>query len=290
LNKTYKPSPYRVKQIYVPKTRDIYIAPFYPDRIIHHAVVKVLGPIWEKLFIYDSYACIKGKGQHRGSRRTMEFVRRNHYCLKCDISKFYPSMWHDVLFRIVQRKIKCRDTLQLLKEITYSIPGGRNVPIGNYTSQWFGNVYLTDLDYRVKHYYRIRDYVRYCDDFILFSDDKRRLREIAKDLEQWLMTDLGLKMSKCELFPVTSGVDFLGYRHFPDYILLRKSTAMRIKRRLKLLPGLLNAGRLTLDQVRSSVASSMGWMKWANTHNMSIRTQIAELEGFINERAAAQAV
>jgi len=285
-NKTYRPSPYRVKQIYIPKTRDIYIAPFTPDRIIHHAIMNVLEPIWEKLFIHDSYACIKNKGIHKGSKRTMEFVRHNRYCLKCDISKFYPSMKHDVLYRIIQRKIKCKDTLKLLKDIIYSIPDGRNVPIGNYTSQWFGNIYLNEVDMRAKHLYKIKHYIRYCDDFLFFSDSKSQLREIAKDLRVWLDRDLGLRMSKCELFPVTQGVDFLGYRHFPGYVLLRKSTAVRIKRRLKILPRLFEAGRITLEQFRSSIASSVGWMKWANTHNLSLKTQIDQLQEFINGKAA----
>lgn len=285
INKTFRPSPYRIKQIYIPKMRDIYIAPFNPDRVIHHAIMNVLEPIWERLFIYDSYACIKDKGLHAGSKRTMEFVRKNRYCLKCDISKFYPSMKHDILYRIIQKKIKCKDTLKLLRDVIYSVPDGQNVPIGNYTSQWFGNVYLNELDQRVKHVYKIRHYVRYCDDFVFFSDDKRRLREIAKDLKVWLADELGLRMSKCELFPVAQGVDFLGYRHFPDYVLLRKSTAVRIKRRLRILPQLLKAGRITMGQFRSSIASSLGWMKWANSHNLSLKTQIDKLLELCNGQA-----
>jgi len=290
LNKTYRPSPYRVKQIYIPKTRDIYIAPFNPDRVIHHAIMNVLEPIWEKLFIYDSYACIKNKGLHRGSKRTMDFVRHNKYCLKCDISKFYPSMKHDVLFKIIQRKIKCKDTLALLKAVIYSVPDGHNVPIGNYTSQWFGNMYLNELDHRAKHVYKIKNYLRYCDDFVFFNDDKRQLRWIAEDVKTYLAQELGLRMSKCELFPVANGVDFLGYRHFPNYVLLRKSTAVRIKRRLRMLPRLFEAGRITLEQFRSSIASSLGWMMWANTHNLSLKTQIEKLMEIANGKKLAQAV
>jgi len=290
LNKTYRPSPYRVKQIYIPKTRDIYIAPFNPDRVIHHAIMNVLEPIWEKLFIYDSYACIKNKGLHRGSKRTMDFVRHNKYCLKCDISKFYPSMKHDVLFRIIQRKIKCKDTLALLKAVIYSVTDGHNVPIGNYTSQWFGNLYLNEVDMRAKHIYKIKYYLRYCDDFLFFSNDKQDLREIARDLKAYLSNELGLRMSKCELFPVANGVDFLGYRHFPNYVLLRKSTAVRIKRRLRMLPRLFEAGRITLEQFRSSIASSLGWMMWANTHNLSLKTQIEKLMEIANGKKLAQAV
>jgi hypothetical protein len=164
------------------------------------------------------------------------------------------------------------------------------VPIGNYTSQWFGNVYLNELDMRAKHVYKIKHYVRYCDDFLFFSNDKSQLQEISKDLKVYLADTLGLRMSKCELFPVSQGVDFLGYRHFPRYVLLRKSTAVRIKRRLRMLPKLFESGRITLGQFRSSIASSLGWMMWANTHNLSLKTQIDKLMEFINGKTAVQAV
>lgn len=282
VNDTYRPSPYRLKQIYIPKTRDIYIAPFYPDRVIHHALMNVIEPIWDKLFIEDSYACRKGRGLHGGSSRTMEFVRRNQYCLKCDIKKFYPSMNHDILFEIVERKIKCKRTLNLIHMIIYSIPGGQNVPIGNYTSQWFGNLYLNELDQRMKHLHHIKDYVRYCDDFLLFHKDKRVLRSVAGDIKSYVENTLKMRLSQCELFPVSHGVDFLGYRHFPGYVLLRKSTATRMRRRLKVLPRLFAAGRITLEQFRSSVASMMGWIKWANTRNFKTAIQIDNLVEFIN--------
>jgi hypothetical protein len=243
------------------------------------------------MFIHDSYACIEGKGLHVGSQRTMEFVRANKYCLKCDISKFYPSIKHDILFNILKRKIKCKDTLNLIKAIIYGIGGGQNVPIGNYTSQWFGNIYLNELDQHVKHVYKVKNYVRYCDDFLFFHNDKAELRRIAKDLKGYLDKTLGLKMSKCELFPVSQGVDFLGYRHFPKYVLLRKSTAIRVKRRLKILPKLLAAGRITLEYFRSCIASYGGWMRWANCHNLSLKLQLDKLQEILDAgKAQAQAI
>jgi len=146
--KNFRTSSYRLKVIHEPKTRTIYRLPFYPDRIVQHALMNVIEPIWDAMFISDSYACRKGKGLHAGSRRTMEFVRRYKHCLKGDISKFYPSIDHDILFARVQQKIKCPDTLWLLGDIIYSLPGGKNVPIGNYTSQWFGNLYLNRSEER----------------------------------------------------------------------------------------------------------------------------------------------
>ena len=117
--------------------------------------MNVLEPIWDNLFIHNSYACRKGKGQHRGSTKCAEYVRKNKYCLKCDIKKFYPSINHDILFNIIKKKIKCKKTLNLLHDIIYSIEGETNTPIGNYTSQWFGNLYLNELDMYVKHVLKI---------------------------------------------------------------------------------------------------------------------------------------
>lgn len=277
--KTFKTSTYQSKMIYEPKTREIFVLPFSPDRIVQHAIMAILSPIWDALMISDSYACRVGKGQHVGSRRVMGFIRRYKYCLQCDILKFYPSIDQDVLAGIVRQKIKCRDTLWLLDDIIYSFPGGKNVPIGNFTSQWFGNLYLHELDRLVKHSYKIPAYLRYCDDFCLFSDSKRQLQEMKIALGEFLADRLKLKYSYAEVFPTSHGVDFLGYRHFPKgYILLRKSTAQRVKRRLRFLPKLLAMGKITPDQYRSSLASTRGWLRWANTHNFKLTTKFDQLE------------
>lgn len=278
LNKTFRTAPYKTKIIYEPKQREIFILPFFPDRIVHHALMRVIEPIWDKFFIYDSYACRKNKGIHAGSKRTMEFVRRNKYCLKCDISKFYPSINHDILFQIVQRKIKCKDTLWLLNDIIYSYPGETNVPIGNYTSQWLGNLYMNELDQYLKQERNIKDYIRYCDDFLLFSNDKAHLNKMAIDIKKIAFDKLRLTLSKCDLFPLSHGVDFLGYRHFRKFILLRKSTTKRVKKRLNRIPYQLKRGHITVEQYRSSLASTKGWMKWANTHNLQLSLQIRRLE------------
>lgn len=212
----------------------------------------------------------------------MEYVRKNNYCLKCDVSKFYPSVDHDILYKILQRKIKCADTLWLIKNIIYSYPSGKNVPIGNYTSQWFGNMYLNELDTYVKHVLKCKDYIRYCDDFCFFHNDKTVLNAVAKSIESFLYTNLSLKFSKCDLFLVSHGVDFLGYRHFRKYILLRKSTAKRVKKRLARLPRLLVKGRITKEQFESSIASTWGWLKWANTYNFQLLLDINNLRKVTN--------
>lgn len=287
INKTFRTSRYCEKTVYEPKKRTIYVLPFAPDRIVQHALMNVLIPIWDKLFIETSYACRAGRGVHEGSRKTMEFVRRNKYCLKCDISKFYPSIDQDVLMAIVRKKIKCKDTLWLIEEIVRSFPGGKNVPIGNFTSQWFGNLYMNELDQYVKTELKIKDYIRYCDDFCLFHDDKAVLNDAAKKVKAFIEDRLLLRFSKCDLFPVSHGVDFLGYRHFKKYILLRKSTAKRVRKRLKRLPELHAKGKITDEQFMSSVGSTYGWMRWANSHNLAQKIRLDEMMKEAKENVAA---
>lgn len=270
-DKTFTTSSYTQKTIHEPKERIIYKLPFNQDRIIQHALMNILEPIWDALMIHDSYSCRTGKGIHAGSRRTMEFIRKTKhgYCLKMDVRKFYPSINHDLMFNIVKQKIKCKDTLWLLHDIIYSFGGGYNIPIGNYTSQWLGNLYMNELDQHLKHEYHVKNYVRYCDDVIILHEDKAYLHEIAEASTEFLSDRLDMQWGKCDVFPVSHGIDFLGYRHFPEKILLRKSTAKRVKHRLNRLPSLLDRNEITQDQYRSSIASTMGWLKHANAHNLT---------------------
>jgi retron-type reverse transcriptase len=291
VNKTFNTSKYWEKIVHEPKERIIYVLPFYPDRIVQHTLMNIVSPIWDKIFIHNSYACREKKGIHAGSIKSMEFVRQDKYVLKCDISKFYPSVDQDILMKIIRKKIKCPDTLWLIENIVRSFPGGKNVPIGNYTSQWFGNLYLNEVDNYVKvdlqgEFGHI-DYIRYNDDFCLFNDNKKVLKECRDRLANFIDEKLKLKFSKCDIFPVARGVDFLGYRHFDNYILLRKSTTKRVRKRLALLPVLFEKGKITAEQYRSSVASTWGWLKRANTHNLQITLQFKELMkkvGKLNEQ------
>ena len=285
INKTFTTSGYTNKTIYEPKERIIYKLPFAPDRIVQHALMNIIEPIWNNLMISDSYSCRKGKGIHAGSRKTMDYIRKvgkNGYCLKMDIRKFYPSVNHNIMYDIVRRKIKCKNTLWLLHDIIYSFDGGKNIPIGNYTSQWLGNLYMNELDQFVKHEHRVKYYIRYCDDFILLHSDKHYLKDMQAIITNFVADKLGMSLSKSDVFPISHGIDFLGYRHFHDRILLRKSTAKRIKKRIESLPGRLKHGEITLDQYRSSIASTLGWLKWANSHNfrnnLNIDMMWSELE------------
>lgn len=266
---TYHTAEYRIKTIYEPKKREIYILPFYPDRIVHHAIMNVLEPIWDSYLISDTYACRKGKGQHSGSTRCMEFVRKNKFCLKCDISKFYPSIPHAELKILIRRKIKCKKTLVLLDEIIDSVDTLTNVPIGNYLSQWFGNLYMHPLDNFIKQDNHIKCYIRYCDDFLLFSNNKDELKMMAKKIEDFVVNNLKLKLSKCNLLPTSQGIDFLGYRHFPQgYILIRKTTVRRMRRNLKKLDYAIDTNKISKLRAASKIGSIYGWLKWANTYNL----------------------
>jgi retron-type reverse transcriptase len=276
---TFKTTPYKIKTIHEPKERQIFILPFYPDRIVQHAIMNVVVPIWDAMMIEDSYACRKGKGQHAGSQRCMQFTRRNAWICQFDVSKFYPSIHHETLMKIIKKKIKDVRVLKLFENIINSIDGESNVPIGNYTSQWFGNLYLHELDRLVKHKFHIRDYIRYCDDFLIFGNDKETMKRLADDVEDFVRSELHMRLSKKALFPTSHGVDFLGYRHFPSgKILVRKATAKRVKRRMKALPWEISHGRITKAQALGKLASTHGWLKHANAHHLRMAIRLDELQ------------
>jgi RNA-directed DNA polymerase len=278
INHTFTTSEYRTKQVHEPKERTIYILPFFPDRIAQHAVMNFVAPIWNRMFDEGSHACRPGKGQHSASRDTMRHVRRYRYVLQGDIRKFYPSIHHDTALSIIRRKIKDPDVLWLLEDIIRSFPGDRNVPIGNLTSQWLGNLYMNEFDQWVRRELRPGGYVRYNDDFLLFGNDRRRLISDQERCREHLDDALKLTMSKDRVYPVSRGVDFVGYRHFPEYVLVRKSTAKRIAARLRRLRYELATGIISLEKARSVVASIGGWMRWSSTYNFRRSLRIDALQ------------
>ncbi|MBQ0013139.1 MAG: group II intron reverse transcriptase domain-containing protein [Proteobacteria bacterium] len=263
LNGSFHTSAYYEKRIFEPKERIIYVLPLYPDHIVHHAIINILGPIWHREFIRDSFACIPGRGLHTASRRIMSFIRRNRYVLHCDIRKFYPSINHNIMMDILRRKIKDSRFLSVLRDIVYSCGDETNIPIGNLTSQWLGNVYLNELDKYIKQTLHWRDYIRYCDDFCLFSDDKVALHDVESKIRDFLRDRLRLTFSKCAIYPTSRGIEYIGYRHFKKYILLRRRTARKIRRRVTNI-GLHN----DLSELsRGQLASAYGWSRWANSYN-----------------------
>lgn len=258
-NKTFKTSEYNIFKIYEPKEREIYRLPYFPDRIVHYAIMNVLEPIWVNVFTRDTYSCIKGRGIHAAVEKIkndMKDVPGTKYCLKLDIRKFYPSVNHAVLKAIIRKKIKDKDLLWLLDEIIDSAPG---VPIGNYLSQYLANLYLTYFDHYIKEELKVRYYYRYADDMVIFSPNKPDLHRILKLIKHYLN---GLKLEvkgNYQVFPVEArGIDFLGYRFWHTHVLLRKSIKKSFARAVA-----KNKGRL-----QQTHAAYWGWAKHCNSNNL----------------------
>lgn len=277
--KTYQVGRYNYFKVYEPKER-LIAAPSFIDRVVHHALCNIIEPIFEKSMIYDSYACRVGKGTLSGVLRTTRFLRDatrqwdRVYCLKADIRKFFPSIQHDSLKKILRRRISCPDTLWLIDAIIDS--GGSNVglPIGSLTSQLFANICLNELDHQVKDVYRVRYYVRYMDDFVIFHNDKTYLRDLLAEISDYLFSPLCLTMNaKTQIFPVGPRcVDFLGYRIWPEYRLLRKGNVRRVKRKFKKYQCLYSTNEIDLDVVDSAVKSWLGHAKHADTYRLRSKT------------------
>ena len=250
------------------KIRTIYKLPYFPDRIIHHCIMQIVEPIWTKTFISNTFACIKGRGIHKGVEKLKEALRNKEetkYCLKCDVKKFYPSVDHDVLKQIIRKKIKDPDLLWLLDEIIESAPG---IPIGNYLSQHFGNLYLSEIDHVMKEEDKCKYYFRYCDDIVILHRSKKYLHKIKDQLIKYLIEiRLNLK-GNWQVFPVDSrSIDFLGYRFYHSYTLLRKGTAINFKRRM--IHVKKHYFEMEPISVISTVMSQYGWLKHANCLNLT---------------------
>jgi len=269
ITRAYKPGRYRTFTIYEPKKRLIYVSPFR-DRVVHHAIMNIIEPIWDNLFIYDSYACRKMKGSHNAMYRVVKFLREAKqrwdrvYCLKADVTKFFPSINHHILMEIVAQKIKCRDTLDLIRKIVFTVgdendPDSKNMPIGSLLSQWAANLYLNELDYHIKHQMRVKFYVRYMDDFVLLDGNKARLHSYKAEISSYLDDQLRLQLNpKSDIFPADRGIDFVGYRIWPNYRLIRKRSLIRASRRFKRLSMEYAQGRVDLNRIRSSLMSWLG--------------------------------
>lgn len=254
-NKTYTTSQYNTFKIYEPKERLIFSLNYYPDRIVHHAIMNILEPIFVKTFTANTFSCIKGRGIHgavKDLKNALKDVDDTKYCLKLDIKKFYPSINHDILKKILRRKFKDKDLLWLLDDIIDSAEG---VPIGNYTSQYFANLYLTYFDHWIKEVKKVKYYFRYADDIVILSSDKQYLHQLLGEIRDYLDTNLLLTVKKnYQIFPVAvRGIDFLGYVFFSHtWILIRKSIKQRFARMMK------------YNYNKHSFSSYYGWIKHCN--------------------------
>lgn len=264
-NETYSTSKYEVFKIYDQKEREIYRLPFR-DRIVQHAIMNILEPIWTSVFISHTYSCIKGKGIHgalKHIKHDMNDVPGTKYCLKMDVRKFYPSVDHGVIKSIIRKKIKDKKILCLLDGIIDSAPG---VPIGNYLSQFLANLYLSYFDHWLKEVKQVKYYYRYADDLVILSESKEYLHELLNEIRIYLKDKLKLNLKgNYQVFPVESrGIDFVGYVFRHRRIRMRKSIKKNFCRRI----AKLNKKNLSVKEYRMSICSWLGWAKHCDSRNL----------------------
>lgn len=274
-NQTFKTSKYHVFKIYEPKEREIFRLPYFPDRITHHAIMNVLEPIWISVFNENTYSCIKNKGIHAAAKSVKHALASDgagtRYCLKIDVRKFYPSIDHEILKRVIRQKIKDKKLLWLLDEIIDSVPNG--VPIGNYLSQYFANIYLAYFDHWLKEEKRVKHYWRYADDIVILAPNKEVLHQLLHDIRGYLCDNLNLKVkSNYQVFPIDSrGVDFLGYVFFHTHTLLRKTIKQKLCRRVSKL----NKRKVvpTPKEFKQQLCSWWGWCKYCDSIHLMSKIQ-----------------
>jgi retron-type reverse transcriptase len=271
-NKTYRHGPYEAFNISDPKPRNIHKATVR-DRLLHHAIYRVLYPVYDQTFIAHSYSCRKNKGTHKALDTFTSFaikVSQNHtktvWVLKCDIKKFFASIDHAILFRILEKMISDPDLLWLLKEVvgSFETVRGKGLPLGNLTSQLLVNIYMNEFDQWVKRELKVQYYIRYADDFVFFSTNRDQLLKTFQSIERFLGATLKLELHphKVSISTVASGVDFLGWVHFPHHRTLRTVTKRRMYKNLKREP-----------RSPASVQSYLGLLRYGNTYTLRTRLE-----------------
>ncbi len=284
---TYQPGKYRTFRIFEPKPRLISAAP-YRDRIVHHALCNVIVPLLEPSFIHHSYANRVGFGSHRALRQFIEWSRGSRYVLQCDIRKYFPSIDHKILKGQLHQKLKCLPTLGLIDlildnsnlqeaaieyfagdDLLTPIMRRKGLPIGNLTSQFFSNWYLNEFDHFVKENLGIKKYLRYVDDFALFSDDRSLLKDMRVQIEDFL-AGLRLKIHpiKSQLFETKYGANFLGFRVLPERIRVRSDNLRRSRIRLKNLQKKYQDNQIDIRDLISSLQSWEAHLKHGDTYHL----------------------
>ncbi len=291
IHKMYQVGRYREFHVYEPKKRLIMALPFR-DRVVQWAIYQVIEPLFDKQFIDDSFACRKGKGTQDAAKKLQYWMRkheRSHqrpYYLKLDISKYFYRIDHDVLLNILKNKIKDRDLLDLLEIIIrsestkFGVPLGDHhfeneriegigMPIGNLTSQLFANLYLNELDQYAKHDMQLQHYIRYMDDVVVLHHDKDELHRILEEIELFLNYDLKLQINnKTAIRPISTGIEFVGYRVWTTHQKLKKKSVKKMKRRLKYIQKSYSRGEVGLDEARLTIMSYLGFMQHANCYRL----------------------
>lgn len=281
---SYCPGFYHNFTIYEPKKRMISAAP-YKDRVVHHAIINIIEPIWEKRFYYHSYACRVSKGTHRAIYTCQKYLRKNKYVLKCDIEKYFLSIDHHILKQLVRRRIQDTRLLALIDLIIDSSPivdtklkyfegddlftpleMKKGIPIGNLTSQFWANLYLHELDKFLKFDKKVKFYLRYMDDFIIFHNSKVFLKELRKEIEEYLKgLRLNLHKKKQQIFPSKNGVPFLGFNIYQTHRRLKQENIRRFVKRMKEKQRQYSNYEIDLEDIRTSIMAWIGHAKHGNT-------------------------
>lgn len=272
---TYLPGEYRSFAIYDTKKRIISAAP-YRDRIVHHALCAILEPIYEPVFIHHSYACRVGKGTHAAVDQLTRHMKRYSYFMQLDIQRYFPSIDREILKRLLERKIGCSETLNLISTILDNSPPesssreGAGLPIGNQTSQFFANVYLNPLDHFIIENLKCEAYLRYADDFILLSNDKSELHRMKAEIENFLKESLNLNLHplRQRVAPVSESASFLGYRVFPSHRRLLAANGWAFVRRLYQMQKQYRSGLMSQEQIRSRAMAWIGHAAHADTYGL----------------------
>ena len=271
--KTYQHGPYHAFNIADPKPRNIHKASVR-DRLLHHAIYRILYPVFDRHFIFDSYSCRKGRGTHRAIERFREFAlkcsknnTKTLWILKCDIRKCFASIDQGILIGVVKKHIADDDVVDLIKAVTGSFEShsaGKGLPLGNLTSQVLVNVYMNQFDQFVKHELKAKYYIRYADDFVVMSRDCKWLQEILNSIRRFLRDALALELhgDKVSICTLASGVDFLGWIHFPDHRVLRTATKRRMLARLNSSPNR-----------RNTLPAYLGMLRYGNTRKLRSRIE-----------------
>lgn len=238
------------------KEREIYKLPYYPDRIVHHAILNIIEPIFVKSFISQTYSCIKNRGIHKCLIKLKKDLKNKDtiYCLKLDIKKFYPNIDNSILKYQLYTKFKDEKLLNLLYNI---VDSNKGLPIGNYCSQFLANFYLNKFDHWLKETKQIKYYYRYCDDIVILGNNKSELHNLRIQIQKYLYENLNLKLSNYQVFLIESrGIDFIGYRFYKNYILIRKRIKLKF---IKMIKNNIN---------QHSIHSYKGWLNWCNSYKL----------------------
>ena len=268
LRLTYKPQAYHYFTIYEPKEREISVACFR-DRVVHHALVNVLEPIYEKLFIDKSFATRKNKGTHAAIKQAQLYLRKNNYFLKCDIRKYFYSINHETLIELIKVKIADKKLLQIIERIIKNAGNDVGLPIGNLTSQFFANVYLNSFDHFVKRGLKQQYYLRYMDDFVFFSNDKEELKVVLKEIEVFLLDNLQLNLKEKATLLNTAmhGLSFLGTRIFRKTIRVKQQNLKRSLKKIRHRYYLFKQGHITEEEFILTANSIFAHLRNYNTRN-----------------------